>query len=188
MAAPHSTLAETKRLARASAVTLRTGLLPALGVRLAGHVLDAGLIPPRAVVSGFWPLDGEIDIRPLLLALIGRGHLITLPITPPRGQPLRFARWRPGEAMVPGPFGTRYPLGEALTPDLLLVPLLAFDARGGRLGYGAGYYDRTLAALPGHRSIGCAFARQQVASVPAGPTDMRLHAVATECGVILCKD
>lgn len=188
MAAPHPTLVEAKRLARADAVAARLGQPPALGIRLAGHVLDAGLIPPRAVVAGFWPLDGEIDIRPLLLALVGRGHPVALPVTPPRGQPLRFARWRPGEALHPGPFGTRHPAGEPLTPDALLVPLLAFDARGGRLGYGGGYYDRTLAALPGHRSIGCAFAAQEVTSVPAGPTDMRLHAVATERGVILCKD
>ena len=73
-----------------------------------------------------------------------------------------------------------------MLPDLLLVPLLAFDRSGRRLGYGGGYYDRTLAALPGRRTVGCAFAAQEVAEVPAGPLDARLDVVATECGVIVC--
>ena len=75
-----------------------------------------------------------------------------------------------------------------VTPDFLLVPLLAFDRRGHRLGYGAGYYDRTLAELPGAFALGCAYAVQEVPDVPAGPHDMRLDAVATERGVIFCKD
>ena len=72
-----------------------------------------------------------------------------------------------------------------MTPDLLLVPLLAFDRRGHRLGYGGGYYDRTIAAHPGIRTIGCAYAAQEVQEVPAGPTDMRLDAIATERELIL---
>jgi 5-formyltetrahydrofolate cyclo-ligase len=74
-----------------------------------------------------------------------------------------------------------------LAPDFLLVPLLAFDRAGRRLGYGAGYYDRTLAALPGRPAIGCAYAVQEVEAVPAGPQDARLDAVATERGVIVCE-
>ncbi len=85
-------------------------------------------------------------------------------------------------------FGTLRPTGAAGTPDFLLVPLLAFDRRGHRLGYGAGYYDRTLAGLCGAFALGCGYAAQEVAEVPAGPNDVRLHAIATEHGVIFCKD
>ena len=187
MAAPHL-ISTLKAAARRAALAARAGQDPALGARLARHLLDAFPPPLGAVVSGFWPLDGEIDLRPLLHALAGRGHPVALPVTPPRGRPLRFARWRPGDPLVPGRFGTLHPLGEDLAPDVLLVPLLAFDARGNRLGYGGCYYDRTLAALPGRLAVGCAFAAQEVASVPVEPTDIRLDAVATERGVLVCPE
>ncbi|MBV9653700.1 MAG: 5-formyltetrahydrofolate cyclo-ligase, partial [Acetobacteraceae bacterium] len=152
MAAPHfcsgDALEAAKRNARAAAIDRRAGHDPALGLLLGEHLLGALPPQPGAVVAGFWPLPGEIDIRPLLLALAGRGHPILLPVTPARGQPLAFGRWRPGEALRPGRFGTMVPAASDILPDVLLVPLLAFDRRGHRLGYGAGYYDRTLAALP----------------------------------------
>ncbi len=145
-------------------------------------MLSSPLAPqPGQVVAGFWPLPGEIDVRPLLHALSARGHTVALPQTPPRGQPLSFHAWQPGMDLQPGRFGTLHPDGPALTPDLLLVPLLAFDHTGARLGYGGGYYDRTLAALPGRLAIGCAFAAQEVAQLPIEPTDIRLSAVLTEC-------
>ncbi len=156
---------------------------PQWGIRLAGHVLDSVRMTPGQAVAGFWPLDGEIDVRPLLLALAGRGHPICLPVTPRDGVKLVFRDWAPGATLVPGRFGTRHPDGPERAPGLLLVPLLAFDRQGRRLGYGAGYYDRTLAALPGARAIGCAFAAQEMTCVPAGPTDIPLHAIATERGV-----
>jgi 5-formyltetrahydrofolate cyclo-ligase len=153
-----------------------------LGAVLVAHVPP--LIPPGAVVGGFWPLADEIDIRPLLAALHARGHAVGLPVTPPRGQPLTFHAWQPGAALHPGRFGTLAPDGSAVTPDVLLVPLLAFDRRGQRLGYGGGYYDRTIAALPGVYTIGCAYAVQEISAVPSGPTDMPLDRVATERGLI----
>jgi len=158
---------------------------PALGARLAEHVLRDALPLPGQSVAGFWPMGAEIDIRYLLHALHARGHPILLPVTPPRGQPLAFRRWRPGDTLQPERFGTVRPVGEPGVPDLLLVPLLAWDGQGRRLGYGGGYYDRTLAALPGRRAIGCAYAAQRVAEVPAGPHDMPLDAVATENDVTL---
>jgi 5-formyltetrahydrofolate cyclo-ligase len=159
---------------------------PALGVRLAEHVLADAPPPSGAVVAGYWPIGEEIDIRPLLARLIERGHGVVLPETPRRGAPLRFRRWSPGEELVRERFGTFAPRGPEAIPDFVLVPLLAFDRRGRRLGYGGGYYDRTLPALPGSIWLGVAFAAQEVAEVPAGPGDVRLPRVATENGVILC--
>ena len=180
-------LSEAKRLARQHALLARGGSDPAsCGAALTAHVLRDLPPPAGAVVSGFWPLEGEIDIRPLLLALHERGHPIVLPVTPKRGNPLTFRLWRPGDVLVPERFGTVRPTGEERTPDFLLVPLLAFDRAGHRLGYGAGFYDRTLAGLPPHFALGCAFAAQEVDAVPVGPYDARLDAVATECGVIRC--
>ena len=150
------------------------------------HVLGGCPPPPGSVVSGFWPLGDEIDIRPLLLALHDRGNAIVLPVTPRRGEPLTFRGWQPGDVMVPERFGTMRPVGDVMVPDMLLIPLLAFDTEGGRLGYGGGFYDRTLAGLPGRFRLGCAFAVQKVDAVPAGPYDVRLDAVATENGIIRC--
>jgi 5-formyltetrahydrofolate cyclo-ligase len=160
--------------------------------KAAGEALTALVLrdcppPPAAVVSGFWPLDDEIDIHPLLLVLHARGHSIVLPVTPKRGLPLSFRLWRPGDPLVAERFGTMRPTGEERSPDFLLVPLLAFDRRGGRLGYGAGYYDRTLSALSPRFALGCACAAQEVPEVPMGPGDVRLDAVATELEVIQCS-
>ena len=182
MAAPLITLDEAKHVTRQAALAIRAECNPALGLTLADFVLP--LVPPGALVAGFWPMGGEIDIRPLMATLHTTGHGIALPFTPPRGHPLRFRRWQPGDPLVPGRFGTLVPTGAEVTPSLLLVPLLAFDRRGHRLGYGGGYYDRTIAALPGVTTIGVAFAAQEIPAVPSGPTDMPLDAIATERGLI----
>jgi 5-formyltetrahydrofolate cyclo-ligase len=190
MVAPHSLeeILEAKGAARARAHALRAGCDPALGSRLAKHVLHECPPPPGAIVSGFWPMGQEIDIRPLLHELYARGHPILLPVTPKRGEPLTFRHWRPGDPLIREKFGTMAPTGPVGVPGFLLVPLLAFDRRGHRLGYGGGYYDRTLAALPGAFALGCAYAVQEVEAVPTAPYDVRLDAVATEDGVILFKD
>jgi len=182
-------LAERKSVARRAALVARAGLDPALGAFLALHVLRDWPIAPGVVVAGFWPMGDEIDIRPLLIALHERNHAIALPVTPKRGLPLSFRRWRPGDALLPGPMGTAHPAPdrEPLIPDLLLVPLLAFDRAGHRLGYGGGYYDRTLASLPNATALGCAYAAQQLDEVPAGEDDAPLHAIATEGGIIRCE-
>jgi 5-formyltetrahydrofolate cyclo-ligase len=192
MVAPHYSsgdLAGAKQAMRQSALAAREAWDPAAaGLALTGHVLRERPPPPGAAVSGFWPIGREIDIRPLLLALHERGHPIVLPVTPKRGNPLAFRLWRPGDVLQPERFGTLRPVGEEAVPDFLLVPLLAFDRRGHRLGYGAGFYDRTLAGLPGRYALGVAYAAQEVAEVPAGDADMALDAVATDNGVISCKE
>lgn len=176
-----------KRAARAAAAARRHGLdAKAAGHALVGHVLRDCPPPPGAVISGFWPLGDEIDIRPLLRALHDRGNAIVLPVTPRRGEALTFRGWRSGDVLIPERFGTMRPVGPVMVPDMLLIPLLAFGIAGGRLGYGGGFYDRTLAGLPGRFRLGCAFAVQQVDAVPVGPYDMRLDAVATEHGIIRC--
>jgi 5-formyltetrahydrofolate cyclo-ligase len=165
---------------------LRASCDPALGAALAAHVLRDAPPAAGAVVAGFWPVGPEIDIRPLLAALHARGHAVALPETPPRGNPLIFRRWHPGMALVRERFGTLRPTGEVVRPDWLLVPLLAFDRAGRRLGYGGGYYDRTLPGLPGAHTVGCGYACQELDAVPAGEYDARLDAVATERGVTTC--
>lgn len=144
---------------------------------------------PGAAVSGYWPMGGELDVRAALHGFAARGTRILLPVVVARAAPLAFRRWMPGDVLVPGGFGTSVP-DPALPredPAIILVPLLAFDARGFRLGYGGGYYDRTIAALRasnrGVRAVGVAFACQEVEQVPVEGFDQGLDAIATEQGL-----
>jgi 5-formyltetrahydrofolate cyclo-ligase len=163
-------------------IALRATLDPALGSALAAHILRDVCFPPAARVAGVWPLPGEIDLRPLWHALHDRGQTVLLPETPPRGEKLLFRRWHPACAMVPERFGTERPDGDVDTPDIIFVPLLAFDRSGHRLGYGGGYYDRTLAARPETPTIGFGYAAQEVAEVPCAPHDRQLQTIFTELG------
>lgn len=190
MAAPHisAELIDAKRALRQRMLAARKGWDPvASGAAITATVLRACRPPDGATVSGYWPIADELDIRPLLTALHEAGHRIVLPVTPRRGNPLTFRLWRPGDRLEAEPFGTFRPVGEERVPDFLLVPLLAFDRRGYRVGYGAGFYDRTLAGLPHRLALGVAFAAQEVDEVPAGPTDIALNAIATETELITCK-
>jgi 5-formyltetrahydrofolate cyclo-ligase len=151
---------------------------------LAEHVLEDYPPPKGAIIAGFWPLEGEINIHPLLTGLAARGYKLCLPVTPKRGEALTFRLWKPGDALIEGRFRTMHPKADiAAMPDFILTPLLAYDRFGHRLGYGAGYYDRTFAALPRAIRLGCAFSAQELPNVPHGRDDMPLHAIATERGV-----
>jgi 5-formyltetrahydrofolate cyclo-ligase len=134
-------------------------------------------------------MRGEIDVLPVLSVLAERGQVTALPAVVDRKAPLVFRRWVPGDALEDGLYGTRHPLAEAeaVRPVLLLVPLLAFDRKGVRLGYGGGFYDRTLAALRAVGpvvAVGVAYAGQEVDALPAEPHDERLDWVVTEKEVI----
>ncbi len=148
-----------------------------------GRVIEASW--PQAIVSGFWPFGPEIDIRPILYHLQASGHPIALPVVVRRGLPLLFRAWRPGQALIAGSFGVPRPDKDQpeLAPSVLIVPLLAFDRAGYRLGYGGGFYDRTLEQVRARGAglaIGVCFAVQEVPAVPRDATDQRLDWMVSE--------
>jgi 5-formyltetrahydrofolate cyclo-ligase len=162
---------------------------PGAGRLAAGHALEviAGL-RGVATVAAYLPIRDEIDPVPAMLALAGLGYAVAVPVIEARGKPLLFRRWAPGVATVPGPFGVPVPAeGKTVEPDALIVPMLAFDRRGHRLGYGGGFYDRTIAGLRARgeaAAIGFAYADQEMDEVPDSEHDMRLDAIVTETGVV----
>jgi 5-formyltetrahydrofolate cyclo-ligase len=144
------------------------------------------------VVSGFMPMKTEINPLPLLKKLAEAGATLALPVVAGRDKPLIMRAWRWGEPLATGVWGLREPKPGApdVDPDILLVPLLAFDRAGHRIGYGAGYYDMTIAGLRARKpitAIGLAFAAQEIATVPATARDERLDLVLTEREVIESK-
>jgi 5-formyltetrahydrofolate cyclo-ligase len=141
------------------------------------------------IVSGFMPLKSEINPLPLLRKLEALGAWIALPVVAGRGQQLIMRRWTWGAPLGAGVWGIREPKPEAeeVAPDILLVPMLAFDRAGHRVGYGGGYYDLTIKGLRGRKTVsavGIAFAAQEVAKVPTTPRDAQLDFVLTEREVI----
>ena len=175
----------------------RRGAIAGDTAAVTDRFLAAVAMPPGATVSGYWPMRSELDPRPLMSALSARGHPVCLPVVTGKDRPLLFRAWRPGDALEPGGFGTQVPppnqMGadqEEIVPSYLLVPLLAFDRAGYRLGYGGGFYDRTLAALRAVgpvSAIGLAFAAQEIDSVPHDATDARLDWIVTEAEAIEIK-
>jgi len=140
---------------------------------------------PQAIVAGFWPLAGEIDILPLLGAFQSAGHKLALPCTPPVGEPLIFRQWMLDEALKHGPYGTREPHAHVseISPTLVLLPLLAFSPDGKRLGYGGGFYDRTISGLRERGEVfacGTAYAGQETSDIPTDQYDQRLDGILTE--------
>jgi 5-formyltetrahydrofolate cyclo-ligase len=143
------------------------------------------VVPRGAVVSGFMPLKSEINPLPLMQKLSDAGARLALPAIAGRGKPLIMRAWQFGAPFDRGQWGIREPKPDApeVDPDILLVPILAFDRHGFRLGYGAGYYDMTIAWLRGKKlitAVGIAFAAQEVPKIPVTPRDERLDLVLTE--------
>lgn len=139
------------------------------------------------VIAGFWPMGNEIDIRLLLHNLSDMGEALCLPSIARKGHPLVFRCWTSGDDLKRGPHGTREPLKgrNELRPDIILVPLLAFTDQGDRIGYGGGYYDRTLTVLKARRDVfacGVAYAAQQADYLPVDDHDVRLDGLLTENG------
>ena len=149
--------------------------------------LEAALVPfAGEVLAGYMPIRTEIDPLPVMARHAGP---VSVPVILGPAQALAFRAWRPDCAMVPGDFGALIPeTGAWLTPRVLIVPLLAFDARGYRLGYGGGFYDRTLEALRALgpvTAIGFAYAAQELPQVPTEPTDQPLDLIVTERGAFV---
>ena len=169
--------------------------LRAVRRRLAAEIPDAGKraarrlpcrrLPPYRVFSSYHPLGSEMDPMPLMLQLWGGGDCPTLPVAVDRHSPLVFRLWAKGMRLEPDAFGIPAPppIMPALTPDLVIAPVLGFDRAGHRLGQGAGHYDRTIANLRARKQvvvIGLAFSGQELAEVPAEPHDEPLDAILTE--------
>lgn len=145
-----------------------------------------------AIISGYMPIGSELDPLPLMRQLEENGARLALPVVQRRGLPLVMRAWHFGAPLIKTGFGLQTPPPEAptLDPDILLVPLLSFDSKGNRIGYGAGFYDLTLAALSTKKriiSIGLAFSKQEAGSIPATQLDSPLHYMLTENGLIDCR-
>ena len=186
-----ATIREMKKALRKEALARRDALDPLWRIEASLHFADIAdeIAPdPGSVVSGFWPMRSEVDLRPLMAALRERGARLCLPAILDRTT-IVFRELLRGAPMVDMGFGTKGPDENAsvLEPSLMLVPLAAFDSRGHRIGYGAGYYDRAIARLQanGHspRLIGIAFDCQEVARVPDEPHDVILPEILTESGL-----
>jgi 5-formyltetrahydrofolate cyclo-ligase len=168
---------------------VRRDALPAAERQQAAEAIAARPFPVEVasgvVVSGFMPLNSEINPLPLMRKFAAAGATLALPVVAGKGLPLVMRRWAFGAPLASGVWGIREPPADApaVDPDILIVPLLAFDRHGHRLGYGAGYYDRTIAALRAKKpivAVGIGYAAQEVERVPITPRDERLDLVLTE--------
>ncbi|WP_323766774.1 5-formyltetrahydrofolate cyclo-ligase [Marinovum sp.] len=182
-----SDLDAAKKAARVAAFARRAAAHAAARPGQAGH-LSSVLAGHRGVpVSGYMAMRSEIDPLPAMEEAAAHGP-VCVPVIVAKGLPLKFARWEPGCAMVEGPFGARVPeVIDYIEPEILIVPLVAFSRRGGRLGYGGGFYDRTLELLRGKRptlAVGFAYGAQEDPEVPLEVTDQPLDLIVTEAEVI----
>jgi 5-formyltetrahydrofolate cyclo-ligase len=185
-------ISELKTVIRKDAL-LRRDALPADARARAAEAIAARAFPlalnPGTIVSGFMPLKTEINPLPLMRKLADAGAQLALPKIVGRGNPLIMRAFAFGDELVSGQWGIREPKPDApeVAPDVLLVPLLAFDRQGHRIGHGAGYYDMTIAKLRAMKpvvAVGFAFAAQEIQQVPVTPRDERLDLVLTEREVI----
>ncbi len=183
--------AQARKLAAANRLSAHEKMKEAAPLLLASQSFPATPRPDFHIVSAFHPFRSEIDTRPLLVRLAGDGWTTCLPIVMGEGLPLVFRKWLPGEPLVRGSMDIERPPESSpeVEPDVLLVPLLAFDRAGYRLGYGGGFYDRTLAKLRAKKNIiaiGMAYAAQEAEHVPHAAHDQPLDFVMTEKGIFQC--
>ena len=180
-----SDLAAAKAEARARAYAVRKVAFAAGQGRAADILAEVLRGYAGKPLSGYMPMRTEIDPLPAMAAHVGP---VGVPVIIARATPLQFREWTPEAPMVEGPFGALVPAGgDWIVPQVLIVPRLAWDRRGYRLGYGGGFYDRTLQGLRERGpvvAIGFGFAAQEVAEVPVDGTDERLDMVVTEAGVV----
>lgn len=143
-------------------------------------------LPDQQAIGFYWPFKGEYDPRPLMRSLHAQGVRLSLPAVIERARPLVFREWWPGIRMMPGVWNIPVPAeGEAVLPDVLVVPLVGFDGRGYRLGYGGGYYDRTLAAMPERPlAIGVGFEALGMETIHPQPHDIPMNLIVTEQRII----
>ncbi|MCT8161005.1 5-formyltetrahydrofolate cyclo-ligase [Pseudoruegeria sp. SHC-113] len=182
------TLTEAKAAARKAAFARRKAA-HGEGHDAAAQGFLAQALAPHAgkVLAGYMPIRTEVSPLPVMEA-----HTATAPVGVPvilgAGQPLSFRQWQPGCAMEEGAFGALIPADSPeITPEVLIVPLVAFDRHGGRLGYGGGFYDRTLQGLRARGpvvAIGYAYAAQEAEALPLEPTDQPLDAIVTDAGIL----
>jgi 5-formyltetrahydrofolate cyclo-ligase len=157
----------------------RAGLRPDVEAEAAQRVLAR--IPAGASVAVYHAFKNELDPASLAGLLTANGHSLALPHIAPDGVTMRFLSWVPGDPLASTAFGILQPVtGQDVAPAVVLTPLVGFDRQGGRIGQGAGHYDRAFAALPGAVRIGYAWSVQEIDAVPHDPWDVRLHAIATE--------
>jgi 5-formyltetrahydrofolate cyclo-ligase len=186
-----SAKADLRRAALGRRAAISAGTREAFASRAAKDGLALAMRHKSRIAAAYWPIRGEADPLPLLERLAAAGLETALPVIAGRGRPLIFRRWKPGDPLDDGPLGLREPApnSPAVEPDLLFVPLAAFDRAGHRIGYGAGYYDATLAALSANQplSVGLAFSVQEVARIPAETHDHPLAFVITERETIGCR-
>jgi 5-formyltetrahydrofolate cyclo-ligase len=189
---PHSISATAKAELRRAALARRDAL-PATERAQAAETIAARTFPvavkPGTIVAGFMPMKSELNPLPLMRKLAAAGARLALPAVAGRGKPLIMRAWAFGAPLAAGVWGIREPepSAPAVAPEIVIVPLLAFDRSGHRIGYGAGYYDLTIAALRATQAvvaIGVAFAAQEIVAVPATPHDAPLDLVLTEREVI----
>jgi 5-formyltetrahydrofolate cyclo-ligase len=178
---------------RSGAAKARKREHEASGGRASGKLAETGvdfLKPaPGAIISGYLAYRTEINLMPLMEKLAGQGFELALPVVIENGEPLVFRKWAPGDQTEAGKLNIDIPLASApeVDPDILLVPLLAFDGRGYRLGYGGGFYDRSLEKLRSQKSIiavGVAYAGQEVGAVVRGINDQPVDWILTENGPV----
>ncbi len=181
---------EKARIRKAALTARKMSKTQSANIAACGHLTNLiGSEPKKSIVAGYMPIQTEIDPRASMQALHSDGYRICVPVIQGHAKPLLFREWTPHSAMIEGDFGALIPRGgDYLTPDVAIIPLVGFDYAGARLGYGGGFYDRTLGAISKTGKIlkiGFAFAGQEVDEIPTDEFDQKVDMVVTENGIRL---